>query len=211
LKKKRCNFSELTNIPTYSGSTNLLISLCLIQDSETKSHFGVLEYADNGNLHDFLSKHKNLEWTKKIQIAIDVADGLKYLHNTVNMIHRNLRPTAQDAYTKLTQIEINLLEPRNINGEKIVNSEQNMNVNEQNINESCPASPAKSLHSRDTRKNSTLKYLGCYTETSIPVIVEITHTTFLIVDYPDTNMSKIIEYNRFSDPEKIGEGGFGII
>ncbi|CAG8814825.1 1769_t:CDS:2, partial [Racocetra fulgida] len=67
----------------------------------------------------------------------------------------------QDAYTKLAQIVISFLESRNINSKKIVNAEQNMNVNEQNVN--------------------------------------------------DTNLSKIIEYDRFSDPEKIAEGKFGII
>ncbi|CAG8814197.1 5872_t:CDS:2, partial [Racocetra fulgida] len=51
--------------------------------------------------------------------------------------------------------------PRNINGEKIVNAEHNMNVNEQNAN--------------------------------------------------DANMSKIIYFDRFSDPEKIAEGGFSIV
>ncbi|CAG8544784.1 361_t:CDS:2, partial [Cetraspora pellucida] len=147
-----------TNIPAYYNSINSLINSCFIQDLETKSFFGVLEYVSNGNLHDFLSKNKNLEWTRKIQISKDIACGLKYLHDEVDIIHRDLniktilitdekaqisnpvflelnfdssseeRPTAQEVYTKLTQLEINLRE-KTVNAEQSINFEQNMSTN----------------------------------------------------------------------------------
>ncbi|CAG8810275.1 18129_t:CDS:2, partial [Gigaspora margarita] len=57
---------------------------------ETKSCFLVLEYAGNGNLHDYLSENKNLTWPQKIKISKDIACGLKYLHDNMKMIYRNL-------------------------------------------------------------------------------------------------------------------------
>ncbi|KAF0488388.1 kinase-like protein [Gigaspora margarita] len=45
------------------------------------------------------------------------------------------RPTAQEVYDKLSQFEINLREPQNINGEKNVNAEEkNVNAEEKNVN-----------------------------------------------------------------------------
>ncbi|CAG8678434.1 25636_t:CDS:1, partial [Gigaspora margarita] len=49
------------------------------------------------------------------------------------------RPTAQEVYDKLSQFEINLQEPQNINGEKNGNAEENIDVEliihvEQNMN-----------------------------------------------------------------------------
>ncbi|CAG8716308.1 38769_t:CDS:2 [Gigaspora margarita] len=58
-------------------------------DLETNSHFLVLEYAGNGNLHDYLSENKNLKWPQKIKISKDIACGLEFLHN-IDMIHQNL-------------------------------------------------------------------------------------------------------------------------
>ncbi|CAG8633575.1 19991_t:CDS:2, partial [Cetraspora pellucida] len=87
--KKKDAFSR-TNIPAYYNNINSLINTCFIQDLETKSFFGVLEYVSNGNLHDYLSKNKNLEWIRKIQISKDIACGLEYLHDKVDIIHRDL-------------------------------------------------------------------------------------------------------------------------
>ncbi|RIB27989.1 kinase-like domain-containing protein [Gigaspora rosea] len=56
----------------------------------TKSHLLVLEYAGNGNLHDYLSENKNLKWPQKIKLSKEIACGLKYLHDKIKMVHRNL-------------------------------------------------------------------------------------------------------------------------
>ncbi|RIA96293.1 kinase-like domain-containing protein [Glomus cerebriforme] len=60
----------------------------------TKNHHGkyfmVLEYANNGNLRQYLSKKFNsLEWKNKIQMALNITCGLKYLHSE-GIIHRDL-------------------------------------------------------------------------------------------------------------------------
>ncbi|KAF0488383.1 kinase-like protein [Gigaspora margarita] len=69
---------------------NILNFLGISEDLELKSYFLVLEYAGNGNLHDYLSENKNLTWPQKIKISKEVACGLEYLHDNINMIHRNL-------------------------------------------------------------------------------------------------------------------------
>jgi serine/threonine protein kinase len=50
----------------------------------------VLEFANQGNLREYLGIHfKRLQWSDKIQMALDIARGLKCLHFK-NIIHRDL-------------------------------------------------------------------------------------------------------------------------
>ncbi|KAF0554765.1 kinase-like protein [Gigaspora margarita] len=56
----------------------------------------VLQFADGGNLRDFLKLKSNkdnnyyrISWTELIKIAMEIALGLKYLHEN-NIIHRDL-------------------------------------------------------------------------------------------------------------------------
>ncbi|PKY48397.1 kinase-like protein, partial [Rhizophagus irregularis] len=50
----------------------------------------VLEYANNGNLRDYLKeKFYSLQWKNKIQMALDITRGLKCLHSN-DIIHRDL-------------------------------------------------------------------------------------------------------------------------
>jgi serine/threonine protein kinase len=50
----------------------------------------VLEYANEGNLRDYLKKKFNsLKWSDKIQMALDITCGLKFLHSK-EIIHRDL-------------------------------------------------------------------------------------------------------------------------
>ncbi|PKC09004.1 HCP-like protein [Rhizophagus irregularis] len=60
----------------------------------TKDTFGndilVLEYANEGNLRDYLkNQFAKLNWSKKIDMALDVTQGLMCLHSK-NIVHRNL-------------------------------------------------------------------------------------------------------------------------
>jgi serine/threonine protein kinase len=50
----------------------------------------VFEYANEGNLRDYLEKKfKLLTWENKLQMAFDIICGLRCLH-LKNIIHRNL-------------------------------------------------------------------------------------------------------------------------
>ncbi|GBB98375.1 hypothetical protein RclHR1_32050001, partial [Rhizophagus clarus] len=50
----------------------------------------VLEYADGGNLRAYLEKKfTTLEWNDKIQMALDISNGLRFLHSE-GIIHRDL-------------------------------------------------------------------------------------------------------------------------
>ena len=50
----------------------------------------VLEYANEGDLRSYLENNfTSLKWKDKIQMALDITCGLKYLHSK-NIIHRDL-------------------------------------------------------------------------------------------------------------------------
>ena len=53
----------------------------------------VMEYADEGDLSNYLSENfKNLDWSKKFRLAMDITNGLYYLHKE-NILHRDLVST----------------------------------------------------------------------------------------------------------------------
>ncbi|PKY49207.1 kinase-like protein, partial [Rhizophagus irregularis] len=52
----------------------------------------VLEYANGGNLRNYLKKNfVSLKWNNKVKMALDIASGLKFLHLR-EIIHRDLHP-----------------------------------------------------------------------------------------------------------------------
>ncbi|PKB91644.1 kinase-like protein, partial [Rhizophagus irregularis] len=57
-------------------------------------YYLVLEYANQGNLREFLIKKKScdncFEWEKRVRLAIQIVEGLLYLHKTLNVAHRDL-------------------------------------------------------------------------------------------------------------------------
>ncbi|CAB4493602.1 unnamed protein product [Rhizophagus irregularis] len=62
--------------------------LGITKDSE--HYILVLEYANEGSLRDYLKKKfTSLKWNDKIQMALDITNGLKFLHSK-EIIHRDL-------------------------------------------------------------------------------------------------------------------------
>ncbi|GAU24776.1 hypothetical protein TSUD_356050 [Trifolium subterraneum] len=57
----------------------------------------IYEYMANGNLHQHLSVENSniLKWNERLNIAVDAANGLDYLHNGCKppIIHRDLKPS----------------------------------------------------------------------------------------------------------------------
>jgi len=73
-----CQFSECENIIKIFGAV-----------FESDQYAIVMEYMPHGDLYDLL-RTKNLQWSAKLMLAIDIAAGLAYLHSR-NFMHRDLK------------------------------------------------------------------------------------------------------------------------
>ncbi|GBC28677.2 kinase-like domain-containing protein [Rhizophagus irregularis DAOM 181602=DAOM 197198] len=61
----------------------------ITQDPITKEYMLVMDYANGGNLHDYLQKNFiNITWKKKINILWEIINGLQHIHDN-NIIHRD--------------------------------------------------------------------------------------------------------------------------
>ncbi|GLT31270.1 hypothetical protein SLA2020_060170 [Shorea laevis] len=82
----------------------------------------IYEYMANGNLKQHLSEkcERILSWNERLQIAIDVANGLEYLRSTGSIIVRNLDPTDiflnQDMQAKISDFESERLLKKKLTG-----------------------------------------------------------------------------------------------
>ncbi|CAB4430784.1 unnamed protein product [Rhizophagus irregularis] len=66
------------------------INRCLGITKDPKYNILVLEYANEGNLKGYLNKNfASLKWNDKIRMALDITNGLKFLHSK-EIIHRDL-------------------------------------------------------------------------------------------------------------------------
>ncbi|GBB84910.1 hypothetical protein RclHR1_01150014 [Rhizophagus clarus] len=66
------------------------INRCLGITEDSGYYILVLEYANEGNLRNYLKKKStSLKWNDKIQMALDITSGLKFLHSK-EIIHRDL-------------------------------------------------------------------------------------------------------------------------
>ncbi|GBB84956.1 hypothetical protein RclHR1_11540006 [Rhizophagus clarus] len=62
----------------------------ITRDPKTKNYIMVLDYAENGNLRDYLNQNYNkLDWRVKITYLLDIASGLEHIHEN-ELIHRDL-------------------------------------------------------------------------------------------------------------------------
>ncbi|CAB4420985.1 unnamed protein product [Rhizophagus irregularis] len=61
---------------------------------EDNLYYLVLEYANQGNLREFINtkncNENGFEWRERIRLATQIAEGLCYLHDKLNIAHRDL-------------------------------------------------------------------------------------------------------------------------
>mmetsp|Transcript_1580 Transcript_1580/g.3958 ORF Transcript_1580/g.3958 Transcript_1580/m.3958 type:complete len:427 (+) Transcript_1580:172-1452(+) len=70
------------------------IVMCFGGCVQPKSMFLVLEYLSKGSIHEFLSSkeaERVLTYRMVLKLNIDIARGMRYLHNRVNVIQRDLK------------------------------------------------------------------------------------------------------------------------
>ncbi|RYQ80385.1 hypothetical protein Ahy_Scaffold1g106834 isoform A [Arachis hypogaea] len=95
VKKVNQVVSEELNILQKVNHGNLVKLMGVSSDSDG-NHFLVYEYADNGSLDEWLfsklSLKASLTWYQRINIALDVAMGLQYLHEHTypRIVHRDI-------------------------------------------------------------------------------------------------------------------------
>ncbi|MED6183219.1 hypothetical protein PIB30_036008 [Stylosanthes scabra] len=95
VKKVNEVVSEELNVLQKVNHGNLVKLMGVSSDSDG-NHFLVYEYADNGSLEEWLfsklSSKASLTWYQRINIALDVAMGLQYLHEHTypRIVHRDI-------------------------------------------------------------------------------------------------------------------------
>ncbi len=78
---------EIETMLKLQGCPQLVRLYGAVMDGHTQVM--VMELMPRGNLHSLLRKEKDLDWDTKYRIALDVAYGIKYLHDR-NILHRDL-------------------------------------------------------------------------------------------------------------------------
>lgn len=100
IKQMRGQVSKEINALHRFHHTNLvtLLGICVEESSDQDSYL-VFEYAENGSLSDWIHGARSragdsiLTWNQRLQIALDVAEGLEYLHHstTPSYVHKDLK------------------------------------------------------------------------------------------------------------------------
>ncbi|CAG8455566.1 2778_t:CDS:2 [Cetraspora pellucida] len=81
---------ELQNISAVNHHDNMITFFGISQDPNTETYFMVLQYANGGNLRNYLYKNfSKLDWKTKVKMAKDIASGLNCIHEE-NIVHRDL-------------------------------------------------------------------------------------------------------------------------
>ncbi|KAI4317931.1 hypothetical protein L6164_025757 [Bauhinia variegata] len=95
IKKMKWNAYEELKILQKVNHGNLvkLEGFCI--DTEEANCYLIYEYVENGSLYSWLHEHKDekLNWKTRLRIAIDVANGLQYIHEHTRprVVHKDIK------------------------------------------------------------------------------------------------------------------------
>ncbi|PIA31553.1 hypothetical protein AQUCO_04900093v1, partial [Aquilegia coerulea] len=97
IKKMKWNAYEELKILQKVNHGNLVRLEGFSIDPEDGNCYLVYEYVENGSLHSWLHKErlnmKKLDWKTRLRIAIDVANGLQYIHEHTRpkVVHKDIK------------------------------------------------------------------------------------------------------------------------
>ncbi|GBC01816.1 hypothetical protein RclHR1_04340013 [Rhizophagus clarus] len=81
---------ELNNLRKVCFHPNINQFFGITKEPVSNNYMMVLQYANQGNLREYLmSRFNSLQWSDKVQLALDITRGLKCLHSR-KIIHRDL-------------------------------------------------------------------------------------------------------------------------
>uniref|UniRef100_U9UPE0 Protein kinase domain-containing protein n=1 Tax=Rhizophagus irregularis (strain DAOM 181602 / DAOM 197198 / MUCL 43194) TaxID=747089 RepID=U9UPE0_RHIID len=83
--------NELKSFDQYHNRFEHIIKYYgITQDPETRDHMIIMQYADGGDLHNYLQKcFKDITWNDKLAIILEISRGVDCIHEE-NYIHRDL-------------------------------------------------------------------------------------------------------------------------
>ncbi|GLT99489.1 hypothetical protein SLE2022_169260 [Rubroshorea leprosula] len=95
IKKMKWNAWEELKILQKVNHGNLVKLEGFSIDPEDANCYLVYEFIENGSLHSWLHENRNekLNWRKRLRIAIDVANGLQYIHQHTRpqVVHKDIK------------------------------------------------------------------------------------------------------------------------
>ncbi|CAG8511095.1 8922_t:CDS:2 [Acaulospora morrowiae] len=84
------NFLNELKLHSKAKSNRIIELFGISHDMDADSCYLVMELAD-GHLRKYLSDKKDeLQWEEKIKIAVQLAEGVSYIHNVMKVAHRDL-------------------------------------------------------------------------------------------------------------------------
>ncbi|CAB4481539.1 unnamed protein product [Rhizophagus irregularis] len=81
IKLNEAFIHELKMHKTLNSYLRIVPILGISLDESTNECLLITEYADGGNLRQYLKNQENLTWNNKIKLAYQITEGIKYLHD----------------------------------------------------------------------------------------------------------------------------------
>ncbi|RIA90871.1 kinase-like domain-containing protein [Glomus cerebriforme] len=92
IRNQECieNFINEVRVHSLSRHRRIIQIYGISRNVKKNLYYIVMEYANNGTLRDFLSKNNPVDLKERIRLAIQISEGISYLHNKLYISHRDL-------------------------------------------------------------------------------------------------------------------------